>query len=148
VTAGPARGVPAWETSAVVSPVLQTAVYVLSPDKTHVLLIHRNKLADDVHSGKYLSLGGHVEQADVAHPLEMRADGVGVKTERFGDIGGGQRLRRANKLQVDGITSVVPERLQQVEARQTERRVRRRRPAHLIRSDVSTHNARLHGDGQ
>ena len=44
-----------------IAPVLQTAVYILSPDRTHVLLIHRNRLPDDIHSGKYLSLGGHVE---------------------------------------------------------------------------------------
>ena len=44
-----------------IAPVLQTAVYVLSPDHKQVLLIHRNKSAEDVHHGKYLSLGGHVE---------------------------------------------------------------------------------------
>jgi 8-oxo-dGTP diphosphatase len=45
----------------VIAPVLQTAVYVLSADRAQVLLIHRNKSSDDVHHGKYLSLGGHVE---------------------------------------------------------------------------------------
>jgi 8-oxo-dGTP diphosphatase len=44
-----------------VAPVLQTVVYVRSPDRTQVLLMHRNKEPDDVHFGKYLSLGGHVE---------------------------------------------------------------------------------------
>ena len=44
-----------------VAPVLQTAVYVMSPDRTRVLLMHRDKEPDDVHFGKYLSLGGHVE---------------------------------------------------------------------------------------
>ncbi|HKN97197.1 MAG TPA: 8-oxo-dGTP diphosphatase [Pseudonocardiaceae bacterium] len=44
--------------------VLQTAVYVLSPDRTHVLLMHRDKMPDDVHFGKYLSLGGHVEPGE------------------------------------------------------------------------------------
>ena len=44
-----------------IRPVLQTAVYVLSADRTHVLLMHRNRWPGDVHLGKYLSLGGHVE---------------------------------------------------------------------------------------
>lgn len=44
-----------------IAPILQTAIYVLSPDRTQVLLMHRNKLSDDIHFGKYLSLGGHVD---------------------------------------------------------------------------------------
>jgi 8-oxo-dGTP diphosphatase len=52
------------DTAAVIAPVLQTAVYVLSPDRTQVLLMHRNKCPEDVHFGKYLSLGGHVEPAE------------------------------------------------------------------------------------
>jgi 8-oxo-dGTP diphosphatase len=48
----------------VIAAVLQTAVYVLSPDRTQVLLMHRNKQSDDVHLGKYLSLGGHVDPGE------------------------------------------------------------------------------------
>lgn len=44
-----------------IAPVLTTAVYVLSPARDQVLLMRRDKLPDDVHHGKYLSLGGHVE---------------------------------------------------------------------------------------
>lgn len=44
-----------------ITPVLQSVVYVLSPDRRQVLLVHRNKRPDDLHFGKYLSLGGHVE---------------------------------------------------------------------------------------
>ncbi|GIE99064.1 NUDIX hydrolase [Paractinoplanes rishiriensis] len=44
-----------------IAPVLQTAVFVLSPARDEVLLIHRNKCTDDLHYGKFLSLGGHVE---------------------------------------------------------------------------------------
>ena len=40
---------------------LQTGVYVMSPDGTQVLMMHRDKESDDVHFGKYLGLGGHVE---------------------------------------------------------------------------------------
>ena len=46
------------------APVLQTAVYVRSADRSRVLLIHRNKDPDDIHHGKYLSLGGHVEPGE------------------------------------------------------------------------------------
>lgn len=45
-----------------IAPTVQTAVYVLSPDRTHVLLMHRNKWPDDIHLGKYISVGGHVER--------------------------------------------------------------------------------------
>jgi 8-oxo-dGTP diphosphatase len=48
----------------VIAPVLQTAVYVMSPDGKQVLLIYRHKEPDDVHFGKYLSLGGHVEPGE------------------------------------------------------------------------------------
>ena len=52
------------DTAAVIAPVLQTAVFVLSPTRDRVLLMHRNKMPDDVHYGKYLSLGGHVERGE------------------------------------------------------------------------------------
>jgi len=49
-----------------IAPILQTAVYVLSADRTHVLLMHRDKWPEDVHFGKYLSLGGHVDPGEDA----------------------------------------------------------------------------------
>lgn len=42
-------------------PILATLVYVLSPDRKSVLMIHRNKRPDDVHFGKYNGLGGKIE---------------------------------------------------------------------------------------
>lgn len=42
--------------------ILQTTAYILSADRESVLLIHRNLDADDVHYGKYLGIGGHVER--------------------------------------------------------------------------------------
>jgi len=45
----------------VITPVLQATAFILSADRTQVLLINRNKRQDDIHLGKYLSLGGHVE---------------------------------------------------------------------------------------
>ena len=44
-----------------ITPVLQATAFILSADRTQVLLINRNKRQDDIHLGKYLSLGGHVE---------------------------------------------------------------------------------------
>lgn len=43
------------------TPVLATIAYVLSPDRGRVLLIHRDKRPDDMHYGKYLGPGGKVE---------------------------------------------------------------------------------------
>ncbi len=41
------------------TPVLATLGYVLSPDRSQVLMIHRNKRPhDDLHYGKYNGLGG------------------------------------------------------------------------------------------
>lgn len=42
-------------------PILATLAYVLSPDHTQVLMIHRNKRADDIHFGKYNGLGGKLQ---------------------------------------------------------------------------------------
>ena len=58
------RGQRCGDTALVIAPVLQTAVYVMSPDRTEVLLMHRDRSPDDVHFGKYLSLGGHVEPGE------------------------------------------------------------------------------------
>ncbi|CAM6002450.1 unnamed protein product [Sphagnum balticum] len=51
-------------------PILATLAYVVSPDRTEVLLIHRNKRPDDLHFGKYNGLGGKVE------PTENIIEGV------------------------------------------------------------------------
>ena len=43
-------------------PILATLGYVLSPDKSQVLMIHRNKRPqEDIHYGKYNGLGGRLE---------------------------------------------------------------------------------------
>jgi 8-oxo-dGTP diphosphatase len=43
------------------TPILATLAYVLSADGQRVLLIHRNRRADDAHLGKYNGLGGKVQ---------------------------------------------------------------------------------------
>ena len=43
------------------TPILATLGYVISPDGTETLLIHRNTRADDHHLGKYNGLGGKLE---------------------------------------------------------------------------------------
>lgn len=42
-------------------PVLATLGYILSPDGSEILMIHRNKRPDDLHYGKYNGLGGRLE---------------------------------------------------------------------------------------
>ena len=75
-----------------------------------------------------------LEQADLAHALEVGAHGVGVQPERLGDLGGGERPRRAGELEVDRVAGVVAERLEQVELRRARARPR---PA-VIRSRSTT----------
>lgn len=41
-----------------VQAILATLGYLVSPDRSQVLLIHRNKRPDDLHVGKYNGLGG------------------------------------------------------------------------------------------
>lgn len=44
------------------TPIVATLGYVLSPDRSRVLLIHRNAREDDQHLGKYNGLGGKIER--------------------------------------------------------------------------------------
>lgn len=49
------------------TPIIGTLGYVLSPDGTQVLMVHRNARSDDQHLGKYNGLGGKLEaHEDVA----------------------------------------------------------------------------------
>ena len=43
------------------TPVLATLGYVFSPDRSRVLMIHRNARPEDDHRGKYNGLGGKLE---------------------------------------------------------------------------------------
>lgn len=44
------------------TPIVATLGYVLSPDRSQVLLIHRNARPEDQHLGKYNGLGGKIER--------------------------------------------------------------------------------------
>jgi 8-oxo-dGTP diphosphatase len=44
--------------------ILATLGYILSPDKSQVLMIHRNTRPDDLHFGKYNGLGGRLEDGE------------------------------------------------------------------------------------
>jgi 8-oxo-dGTP diphosphatase len=46
------------------TPILATLGYVLSPDGTRVLLIHRNRRPGDPHLGKYNGLGGKLDRGE------------------------------------------------------------------------------------
>ena len=49
------------------TPIVATLGYVLSPDHSRVLMVHRNARPDDHHLGKYNGLGGKLEpHEDVA----------------------------------------------------------------------------------
>lgn len=44
------------------TPIVATLVYVVSPDGADILLLHRDKRPDDIHFGKHVGLGGKVER--------------------------------------------------------------------------------------
>ena len=62
-----------------VQAILATLGYLVSPDRTQVLLIHRNKRLDDLHGGKYNGLGGKL--APDEHVLD------GMRTEILEESG-------------------------------------------------------------
>ena len=68
-----------------------------------------------------------IDQANVAHSIEMGSHRVGMQRQRVGDLGSDQRPGRAGQFEVNRITSVVTERLEDVELRGT------------------SHSTRLHG---
>lgn len=46
------------------TPIVATLGYVMSPDGTRVLLVHRNRRPGDAHLGKYNGLGGKLEPGE------------------------------------------------------------------------------------
>jgi 8-oxo-dGTP diphosphatase len=46
------------------TPILATLGFVMSPDRSRVLLVHRNRRPSDAHLGKYNGLGGKVEPGE------------------------------------------------------------------------------------
>ncbi len=67
------------------TPILATLAYALSPERTHVLLIHRDARPDDPAYGKYNGLGGKLEQGeDVASGMrrELREE-AGIEADAF-----------------------------------------------------------------
>ncbi|HZO73336.1 MAG TPA: 8-oxo-dGTP diphosphatase [Ktedonobacteraceae bacterium] len=46
------------------TPILATLGYIVSRDRSQVLMIHRNKRPDDIHFGKYNGLGGRLEAGE------------------------------------------------------------------------------------
>jgi 8-oxo-dGTP diphosphatase len=53
---------PSVEVAMPYTPIAATLGYVLSPDRSRVLLIHRNARPDDLHLGKYNGLGGKLDR--------------------------------------------------------------------------------------
>lgn len=54
------------------TPIIGTLGYVLSTDKTHVLLIHRNAKRHDDHLGKYNGLGGKMHKDEDVYTAMRR----------------------------------------------------------------------------
>lgn len=66
------------------APFLATQAYLLSPDRSQVLLLHRNLRPDDIHYGKYVGLGGKLEpDEDVASGIVREVfEESGLRCER------------------------------------------------------------------
>ena len=64
-------------------PILGTLGYVLSKDKTKVLMLHRNSLKDDNHLGKYIGLGGKIHADEDVYAAMKREifEESGLKVE-------------------------------------------------------------------
>lgn len=71
--------------SAEYRPIMSTLGYVLSPDGSSVLMMHRNTRVEDEQYGKYNGLGGHLErEEDVASGMlrEIREE-AGIEVVRM-----------------------------------------------------------------
>jgi 8-oxo-dGTP diphosphatase len=67
------------------TPILATLGYVLSPDGSRVLLIHRNRNPCDHHFGKYNGLGGKLEAGEdivVGMKREIREE-AGIECDKL-----------------------------------------------------------------
>ena len=53
-------------------PIVATLGYILSPDRSETLLIHRNARSDDDHLGKYNGLGGKLHPHEDLHSCMTR----------------------------------------------------------------------------
>ncbi|MCC6748556.1 MAG: 8-oxo-dGTP diphosphatase [Deltaproteobacteria bacterium] len=65
------------------TPIVATLGYVLSPDASQVLMIHRNARSDDAHYGKYNGLGGklHRDEDVVAGMRRELEEEAGIRAE-------------------------------------------------------------------
>jgi 8-oxo-dGTP diphosphatase len=48
------------------TPIVATLGYIMSPDGTQVLMVHRNARPNDLHFGKYNGLGGKLDSHEDA----------------------------------------------------------------------------------
>jgi 8-oxo-dGTP diphosphatase len=67
------------------TPILGTLGYVLSPDGSEVLLIHRNRNPQDYHFGKFNGLGGKLDPGEdiVAGMRREIREEAGIECERL-----------------------------------------------------------------
>lgn len=54
------------------TPIAGTLGFILSPDQSEVLMVHRTARADDDHMGKYNGLGGKLERGEDIHTCMKR----------------------------------------------------------------------------
>jgi 8-oxo-dGTP diphosphatase len=68
------------------TPILATLVYILSPDRRRVLMIHRNARPGDHHLGKYNGLGGKLDRGEdvVAGARREIREEAGIECTQIG----------------------------------------------------------------
>lgn len=67
------------------TPIIATLGYILSPDGSKVLMVHRNKRPDDIHFGKYNGLGGKMDRTESVGECMKREirEEAGIVVERM-----------------------------------------------------------------
>ncbi len=67
------------------TPIVATLGYIMSPDGTQVLMVHRNARPDDIHFGKYNGLGGKIDSHEDAAAGMAREimEEAGITVERM-----------------------------------------------------------------
>ena len=66
------------------TPIVASLGYILSPDRTKTLLVHRNKREQDQHLGKYNGLGGKMLANEDIHQCLVREiyEEAGISCEK------------------------------------------------------------------
>ena len=89
-------------------------------------------------------IGPYLEQANIAHPLEVGPHRVRVQVQRVGDVRSGQRKRGPSQFEIDGVAGVVAQGLEDGQSVGSRSGARPRWSSAILAVAIS-HTPRLHG---